>query len=89
MKYITSLVLLMLMIGCKAQSDVYETVNVPPERLYAFNQKSDALIVVMHSTFEDGCAIILSIDGVPAAHIISGEKANLGVAIGSHKLSAR
>ncbi|WP_426248505.1 hypothetical protein, partial [Pseudomonas sp. TWR3-1-1] len=39
--------------------------------------------------FEDGCAIILSIDGVPAAHIISGEKANLGVAIGSHKLSAR
>lgn len=88
MRGIILLTSMMLVAGCKAQPDLSDKTTVPPERFYGFNQKSDAQIFVLHSTLADGCTIHLSIDGKPGAEIISGEKANFGVTIGSHDLLA-
>ncbi|MDR0191939.1 hypothetical protein RCO22_23620 [Pseudomonas yamanorum] len=89
MRYVIFLAALTLMAGCKTPPNPGDITNAPPERVYGFTRKSDAQLVVLRTSLDNGCAIRLSIDGTPAADIIAGEIAHFGVTIGAHSLSAR
>ncbi|MDR0189472.1 hypothetical protein RCO22_11035 [Pseudomonas yamanorum] len=89
MRYIILLAVLTLMVGCKTPPDPGDTTNVPPERVYGFTRKSDAHLVVLRTSSENGCTVRLSIDETPAADIFAGEIVHFGVTIGAHTLSAQ
>jgi hypothetical protein len=90
MKYVTFLLTLSLIAGCKAPAVPDETTTVPPARLWGFTKKSDANLVVLGaSSLRNGCTIHISIDEKPAAIFFAAEVAHFGLTIGSHTLTAR
>ncbi|WP_443699440.1 hypothetical protein [Pseudomonas sp.] len=88
MKYVTFLVTLALMAGCKGSAVPDESTPVPPARLFGYTERSDALLVVGATSLGNDCTIRLSIDGKPAADFFATEMAHFGLTIGSHSLSA-
>lgn len=90
MRYVTFLLTLALMAGCKTASVAEETTNVPQERLFGFTKSADAhLVILAASSLGNNCAVRISIDEKPAADYFGAEVANFGLTFGSHTLSAR
>lgn len=90
MKYVTFLLILALMVGCKTAPTPEETTTVPQERMFGFTKTSDAHLVILVATaLENDCAIRISIDEKPAADFFGAEVAHFGLTFGSHTLLAR
>lgn len=91
MKYLLLIAALLAIAGCAPTPiSADQAEPIPPDRIFANSQKSDAeLVVTRDSGFAgSGCTIRFYIDGKPAADFHSGEVARFGVSAGQHTLAA-
>lgn len=90
MKYVTVLLTLALMAGCKMAPPPEQVTTVPLDRLFGFTKRSDVhLVILTETSLESDCAIRISIDQKPTADFFGAEIAHFGLTFGSHTLSAR
>ncbi|MDB5995273.1 MAG: hypothetical protein JWP42_2409 [Pseudomonas sp.] len=92
MRILIGLVAVMLLAGCATSPISADHADpVPKSRIYAFDNKADAQIVVTRDSglYGSGCNYRLFIDGTLAAEFASGEVAKFGVKPGSHILGIK
>lgn len=92
MKLFIAVVAVVLLAGCATSPvPVNNADPVPSSRLYAFNGKSEAQLLVTRDSglYGSGCNYRLYIDGTLAAEFASGEVAWFGVKAGKHILGVK